>query len=575
MRAIDWAVFLATLAAIAVFGAWQGRRQRDLQGYVLAGHAAPWWGVLVSVMATQASAVTFLSTTGQGYADGLRFVQFYFGLPLAMVFLVATLLPLYYRAGVYTAYEYLERRFDAKTRALAAGLFLVQRGLAAGITIYAPSAVLSVLLGWPIGGTTALMGGIAVLSTTGGGAKAVGRTQFVQFLVILAGMGLAFAATVRLLPEGVGLGGALEIARARGRLEVAETRFDWNDRYTLFSGIVGGFFLQLAYFGTDQSQVQRYLTAESAQQSRKALLWNGLLKIPMQLAILFVGVMVFSVHHFSEPPIYANPVEVAAVEAGARAPELAAARERHHAAFLARRQAVEEWLAAEREPERSSARLRAQEASAAVEAARQDAARLVAEARGKAKASDVNYVFLRFVLDALPVGLVGLVLAAVFCAALSAVSAELNALATTSLVDGYRRFLRPEAPDLHFVRAGRALTVLWGAAAVGFAQFANRLGTLVEAVNILGSLFYGTILGIFLTGFFVKRAGGTAVCLAALAGEAVVLALFFATDVSFLWYNAAGCLAVLVAASALSIVGIGAAPVGSSAAAAARPANQR
>ncbi len=554
MKTADWLILAATLTFIVVYGTWRTRRQRDMNSFVLAGRSLPWWMVALSVMATQASAITFLSVPGQAFADGLRFVQFYFGLPLAMVVLCITVVPIYHRLKVLTAYEYLERRFDAKTRALAAGLFLLQRGLATGLTIYAPAVVLSVLLDWPVSVTTAGVGLLVVVYTATGGSKAVSVTQLQQMLVILAGMGLALVAILRLLPAGVSFSEAVAVAGVSGKLNAVDFSFDLSNRYNFWSGLIGGFFLALSYFGTDQSQVGRYLSGRSITESRLGLLFNGLAKVPMQFLILFVGAMVFVVFLFVPPPVNFNPVETRRLASGPLSAEYAKAEAEHRAVVDARRDAVGRFLVARRNGEPSAVQAARDEIHAAggrYDAVRERVAALVRKSNPLSDGRDTNYVFLRFVLEHLPTGLVGLILAAVFSAAMSSASAELTALASTTVVDGYKRFVCPDGSDAHYVAMSRWATVLWGLVAVAFAQFASRLGTLVEAVNVLGSLFYGTILGIFLVAFYAKRVAGTAVFAAAVASEAAVLLLFAFTRISFLWFNVVGCLLVVALSMAL------------------------
>ncbi len=557
MSALDWWVLAGTLAVFVGYGVWRSRGERDLGDYLLAGRAMPWPMVALSVMATQASAVTFLSTPGQGYADGLRFVQFYFGLPLAMIVLCVTALPIYHRLRVFTAYEYLERRFDGKTRTLAAALFLVQRGLAAGITLYAPALVLSVILGWDVRVTVALLGALAVVYTAAGGSRAVSHTQALQFTIILATMGLVAALTLRGLPHGVTMGDASYLAGALGRLNALTTRFDPNDRYTLWSGLIGGFFLQLSYFGTDQSQVGRYLTGRSLAQSRMGLVFNGLVKVPMQLAILSLGVVVFVASLVAGAPLHHDSGTVARVTRSEQAGEWRELEARNAAAEAARRHdamavvtarhgRAGEALAA------ATAALRADQTE--LDAVKRESAGLIARSAPGAPTSDTNFIFLRFVLATLPAGVIGLVFAAVFGASMNASSAELNALASTTVVDVWKRVGGRDAGPARELWVSRLVTVGWAAFAVGFATLAARLGSLIEAVNVLGSLFYGTILGIFVTAFFIRRAGGTAVFVAALVAEVAVLACFRFTAISFLWYNLIGCALVTVLSLALSAV---------------------
>jgi len=550
VSALDWAVLFGTLACFVAYGVWRGRGSRNLDGYLLADRRLRWPTVALSVMATQASAVTFLSTPGQGAADGLRFVQFYFGLPLAMVVLCVTAVPIYHRLKVFTAYEYLEQRFDGKTRTLAAALFLVQRGLSAGITIYAPALVLSVVLGWDVRWTAALLGALAVIYTTTGGNKAVSHAHVLQFLIILAAMGLAFAMIVAALPPGMGLAGAADLAGHLGRLNAVNFTFDPNDLYNVWSGLIGGFFLQLSYFGTDQSQVGRYLTGQSVAQSRLALLFNGLFKIPMQLGILFLGVMVFVLFHFLPAPLFYNPVESHKLASGAYAAAWRTLEARHAAVLERRADAARAFVAARRGHDAAGEQVAVQ----ALDAAERDAGALrgaavsvIQAADPRAQTSDTNYIFLHFVLHVLPAGIIGLVLAAIFAASMNSSSSELNSLASTTVVDVYKRLHHGDTAG-HEVWVSRIATLAWAAFAVGFAEYASRLGSLIEAVNILGSLFYGTILGIFLTAFYLKRAGGTATFIGAIVAEAVVIGCFRATRISFLWYNVIGCAVVMLVA---------------------------
>ena len=554
MSALDWKVLFGALAFFVAYGVWRGRGERNLTDFLLAGRSMRWTTVALSVMATQASAVTFMSTPGQGYVDGLRFVQFYFGLPLAMVVLSVTAIPIYHRLKVFTAYEYLERRFDGKTRSLAAGLFLVQRGLSAGIGIYAPSLVLSVILDWDIHWTCVLLGGLVVIYTASGGSKAVARTQELQFAIILATMAVAAVIVATSLPTGVSLGDAAWLAGRAGKLNALSLRFDPNDRYTLWSGLIGGFFLQLSYFGADQSQVSRYLTGRSIAQSRLGLLFNGLVKVPMQLAILSLGVLVFVFYQFAVPPPFFNPEITDTLARGPAAASYAAIEAHHRGAVAMRDHHARAMLAARRSGD-AQALAHSEEAydNAQRELAgvRNQTVALIQAQDPAAQTSDTNYVFLSFVLRYLPAGLIGLVFAAIFAASMNSSSAELNALTSTTVVDVIRRLTRAAPDGAPAVWLSRIVTVAWAAFAVGFAEYASRLGSLIEAVNILGSLFYGTILGIFLTAFYLKRVGGTAVFAGAIVAEIAVIACFKLTGISFLWYNLVGC--VLVMAVALAV----------------------
>lgn len=558
MRSFDWIVLAASLVFIVVYGVWKGRRNRDLDSYLLGDRSMRWYTVAFSIMATQASAITFISTPGQAYVDGMRFVQFYFGLPLAMVVLSITAVPLYRKLKVYTAYEYLEHRFDVRVRSLAAILFLIQRGLACGLTIYAPAVVLSVLLGWNLHVTNWVTGVLVIIYTAAGGTKAVSHTNFWQMVIILGGLLTTVVIAVTLLPQGVSFADAVHVAGRMGRLNAIDFSFDWNNRYNFWSGIIGGFFLALSYFGTDQSQVGRYLSGQSVTQSRLGLLFNGMVKVPMQFVILFVGVMVFVVYQFHQTPIHFNPVETRRVEASPLAGQFRVLQTEYDTLTDAKRDQIEALLKARRAHDRA-AEARAATSIDRIQTEAHDlrmqAREIVRQANPGSDGNDVNYIFLSFVLASLPVGVIGLVLAMIFAASMSSTASELNALASTTIVDIYRRFWKRARSERQLVVISKVMTVIWGALAILFAEYANRLGSLVEAVNILGSLFYGTILGIFLLAFYVKRAGGTAVFLGALVGEAAVVVCFVATDISFLWYNVVGCLGTIACALVFSLPG--------------------
>jgi solute:Na+ symporter, SSS family len=543
---VDWIVLCGSLAFMVIYGIVRGRKNRDLEGFILADRNMRWWTIGLSIMATQASAITFLSTPGQAYTDGMRFVQFYFGLPIAMVVLSVTAVPIFHRLKVYTAYEYLEGRFDLKTRSLAAFLFLIQRGLACGLTIYAPSLIISILLGWNLGITIFVIGVLVISYTATGGTKAVNHTTFLQMLIILVGMGAAFAAVIAMLPSGVGLGDATRIAGKLGRMNAIDTSFDLQNRYNIWSGLIGGFFLAMAYFGTDQSQVGRYLTGKSIAQSRMGLLLNGVVKVPMQFFILFVGATVFAFYQFVPPPVFFNRVETSKIASSEFAGEFRAIEEQHLAAHQIKQRHARAFL--DGVPGADAALI----ASAAeVKEIRGQAIDLIRRNDPNADTNDTNYVFLTFVLTYLPQGLVGLIMAAVLAASMSSTSAELNALASTSIVDIYKRLFRAQGDDRKMVLASKLATLFWGAFAILFAEYASRLGSLVEAVNILGSLFYGTMLGIFLVAFYVKHVGGTATFIAAVIAEIVVLYCFRYTAIPFLWYNVIGCLVLIAAAIAI------------------------
>lgn len=549
MRPLDWVVLLAALAGIVLYGLWKGRRTRGLDDFLVADRRMRWHHVALSIMATQASAITFLATPGQAYADGMRFVQVYIGLPVAMVVLSATAVPIYHRLKVYTAYEYLEGRFDLKTRTLAALLFLALRGLSTGVSLYAPSLILSVIMGWDIRLVIFIIGGAVMLYASTGGARAVDNTNFLQFLIIMGGMVVAFLTIVRLLPADVSFLEAAHVAGKLGRLNAIDFSFDVKNQYNFWSGLVGGCFLALAYFGTDQSQVQRYLTGESVAQSRLGLLFNGMVKLPMQFFILFLGATVFAFYQFTQPPVFFNPAQAERARAGVHGEQFRAIESDYAAAFEEKQKAARGYIGALRSGDDAAAEAASNELRAAqdkVNGVRAGAVEIIKEF--DAKPNDTNYVFLNFVTHYMPAGLVGLVLAAVFFASMSSTASEWSALAATTVVDIQRRLLKRDAGERYYLRSSKLATVMWGCFAIAFAQYAGQLGSLVEAVNRLGSLFYGTLLGIFLLGFYFKRITGTAAFLGALAGEAAVLYCFFFTNVAFLWYNLVGALVVVLAA---------------------------
>jgi SSS family solute:Na+ symporter len=555
MRTLDWIVLAATLLSIVLYGLYKGRGSRNIRGYLLADKQMRWYTVALSIMATQASAITFTSTPGQAYADGMRFVQFYFGLPIAMVILSITAVPIFHKLGVFTAYEYLEHRFDVKTRTLTSIIFLIQRGLAVGITIYAPSLVLSVMLGWDIRVASTLIGGIIIIYTTSGGVKAVNWTDFQQLLIIMFGMAMAFIMTIALLPKGVGITDALHVAGGMGRLNVIDFSFDLHNEYTFWSGLIGGTFVALAYFGTDQSQVQRYLTGSSVKQSRLGLLFNGMAKVPMQFFILLIGAMVFVFYQFERPPLFFNPVETKRIEQSRYADQYQAAERRYDAAFENKTEAVQRYLVARRSGDAGAirdAREAVNAASKNTEAIRAEGIEIIKQNDPNADPSDTNYIFLSFVMRYLPLGLVGLVFACIFAASMTSTSGELSALATCTIVDVYKRHIRKEGDDKHYLFVSRLAMAIWGVYAIFFAQYASNLGSLVVAVNILGSLFYGTMLAIFLIAFYMKWIGGTATFWAAFVGEAVVLYCFVFTSIPWLWYNVVGCVVVIATALILN-----------------------
>ncbi len=548
MTGLDWTVLVGTIATIVALGIWKTRGAATAESYLRGNYDLPWTTIGLSVMATQASAITFLSVPGQAYEDGMRFVQFYFGLPIAMVIISAFIVPIYYRLRVTTAYEYLESRFDMKTRLLGAFLFLIQRGLAAGITIYAPAIILSAVLGWPLEPTIFAIGVIVILYTVTGGSRAVAQTQKQQMVVMMGGMVVAAFVIVFHLPDHVSFGGALDVAGALGRMNVVNFEFDLDDRYNFWSGITGGLFLALSYFGTDQSQVGRYLTGRSITESRLGLLFNGVLKIPMQFVILLIGVLVFVFYQFTTPPMVFNQPLVDRVHQTAHAGELTALESAWDAAQTQKRAHVDAFLAARQtgdEAALETARAALVASAGQTDALRAQAKGVIAKAIPGAETKDSDYIFISFVTDWLPAGLVGLLIAVILSAAMSSTASELNALGATTTSDFYRRVFRRDASDRHILVASKLFTVFWGLVALAFASFASLLDNLIQAVNILGSLFYGTVLGLFLVAFFIKHVRGHAVFLAAVASQASVLALYATTDIGYLWFNVIGCAGVI------------------------------
>ncbi|MCC3158355.1 sodium:solute symporter [Hymenobacter sp. 15J16-1T3B] len=556
MSALDWAVLCGALLFIIGYGTWRTRRAgHSLDGYLLGGRQTRWWGVGLSIIATQASAVTFLSTPGQAYADGMRFIQFYFGLPVAMVLIAVVAVPIYHRLRVYTAYEYLQSRFDRRTRTLAAGLFLVQRGFSNGLSLYAPALVLSAILGWNTTATVLLLGAVMIAYTVSGGTRAVTVTQQGQVAVIFAGMATAGYLLVHYLPREVGFQDALHLAGGLGRLNFVDFHFSWTDRYNFWTGMTGGLFLALSYFGTDQSQVQRYLSGQSVTQSRLGLLMNGLVKVPMQLGILLIGVLMFVFYLFQPAPLTFNRPVYDRVMQGAQAPAARQLEQQHQDLQRAQQQAATAFVRARHAhdtPGQAAARQRLQLAQAAAAGLRQDWLALVKQTAPAADAKDTDYVFISFVLRYLPQGLVGLLIAVVLSAALGSAAGGLNSLGSTTLIDLYRPYTRREqCTDEHLVRVSRWATVGWGVLGIGFALFAARMENLIQAVNILGSLFYGTILGIFAVAFFQKQVHGRAVFWAAAAVQLATVLCFWLTDIAYLWYNILGCAAVMLLAALL------------------------
>jgi SSS family transporter len=557
MTRLDWAVVALTLLVIAGYGTFRARSVRDSDTYLRGGAGTRWWTVGLSIMATQASAITFLSMPGQAYQDGMGFVQFYLGLPIAMVLLAAVITPIYFKLRVYTAYQYLEGRFDRKTRQLVALLFLISRGLAAGLSIFAPSIILSTVFGWPLQATNLVIGVLCILYTVSGGTRAVNQTQTQQMVVILGGMALAFGYLLHRLPPQVSFGDALDLAGTLGRMKIIDFSPRLDTRYTLLSGMTGGLFVQLAYFGTDQSQVQRYLSGSSLSESRLGLLFNGLVKLPMQAAILLTGVLVFVFYQFQAPPIFFNQSELARLRASPHAAELSSLEGAHQQALTRRRDAALALVAARRAEDPAvlaGARERLRAAATDTERIQGAARDLVARTSRRAETKDADYIFIRFVTAELPAGLVGLLVAVIFCAAMSATAAALNALGSTTLVDFYRVSVRPQASDRHYLVAAKLATVFWGLVAVAFAAGASLFDNLIQAVNILGSIFYGPMLGVFLVGFFLRWVRGTPAFCGVVVAQAVVVGTFAYSSLGFLWYNVIGCGAVMAVALLLDLL---------------------
>jgi Na+/proline symporter len=548
MSTLDLIVLFGTLLFIVGYGVYKSQGSKNIEGYLKGDNSMKWWTVGLSVMATQASAITFLSTPGQAFEDGMGFVQFYFGLPIAMVVLSITFIPIYYRLKVYTAYEYLETRFDLKTRTLAALLFLVQRGMGAGITIYAPAIIVSTILDWNLTITNIVIGVLVIIYTVSGGTKAVSQTQKQQMAVMMGGMIIAAFVIIDLLPDDVSFGDALDVAGNMDRLNVVNFEFNLNDRYNIWSGITGGFFLALSYFGTDQSQVQRYLSGKSVAQSRLGLLMNGLLKVPMQFLILFVGVLVFIFYQFYQPPVFFNESVRGQVVQGEYAGQWEELENKHQQNFEAKREGLREMLQAVENQDEAGLQASKQRVNQLQEEQleiRGEVKELVNLAVPIAETRDTDYVFITFVMTYFPHGLVGLLLAVIFSAAMSSTASELNALGSTSTIDLYKRSIKKEGSDHHYLLASRLLTLLWGIIAIIFATFASLAENLIEFVNIIGSIFYGTILGIFLLAFYVRYVKSNAAFIAAVIAQITVIYLFFNTDIGFLWFNFIGCALVV------------------------------
>ena len=557
MGLIDWLVLLFTLISVVLYGIYKGKSTNDIDGYYRSGRELPWYVVMLSVMGTQASAITFLSAPGQAYTDGMRFVQYYFGLPLAMIVLCITFIPIFKKLNVYTAYEYLEKRFDRKTRSLAAMLFLLSRALSTGISIYAPSIILSSVLGWNIYLTNCIMGGIVILYSISGGARAVAYTQQLQLIIIFVGLILAGYLIMDMLPSDIGFLSALKLGKDFGKMNIittgmTEKGYNWNDRFNIISGIIGGFFLALSYFGTDQSQVGRYLTASSVKESRIGLLMNGMVKVPMQFFILLLGVLVFVYYMFHASPLYFNELATNKLKETSFKSRVIALEEQHSELAKEKKVHLAEWL----KDRQASSKLKLDEVAGKEELMRTEVKTMIKTSGISVEGSDTNYIFIRFVMDHMPHGLIGLLIAVIFLAAWGSISAALNSLSSSSLIDFHRPFINSSLSSKDEFMLSKKYTFLWGLFCVVFAQFATGMGSLIEAVNVLGSWFYGVMLGIFLVAFYVKSVGAKAVFYGAIAGEVVVLSMYFFTDIGWLWLNAIGAIAVLVFSFLLQKLGL-------------------
>ncbi len=565
MSTVDWVVLIVTLLAIVLFGVYKSRGTQNIDGYLLGNQSLPWYHVTLSVMATQASAITFLSAPGLAFSKGMSFVQFYFGLPLAMIVLCITFVPIFHRLKVYTAYEFLEKRFDLRTRALTAFLFLIQRGLSTGITIYAPSIILSTILNIDTTYTTLFIGGLVITYTVYGGTKAVSYTQLLQMGIIFSGLFVAGIMVVHLLPANIGFSDALQIAGKMGRTNAIDWSFDWDNQYTVWSGLIGGFFLQLSYFGTDQSQVGRYLTGASVSQSRLGLLMNGLVKIPMQFLILLIGVLVFAFYQFKQPPVFFNSYELNKLETSNYSSELNRIKSDYAIAFESKQTQVNQLDAALESGDAAAINISRnvlQVADERTKSIRQEAVDLMLKNDPDADTNDNNYIFLSFVTQYLPQGLIGLLIAIIFLASMGSTASALNSLTSTTVIDIYKRLINKQASDGRYLSVSRWITVIWGFFCILMALYASKLGNLIEAVNILGSLFYGTILGIFVVAFYFKKIGGAATFVAALITECIIFGLWLGNVMAFLWLNVVGCVVLVILAWIIEMMRAGKATSG-------------
>ena len=549
MSSIDWIVLILTLLSIVAYGIYKSKNVKTIDGYILSDRSLPWYTVGLSVMATQASAITFLSAPGLAYTSGMSFVQFYFGLPLAMIVLCVTFIPIFHKLKVYTAYEFLEKRFDVNTRVLTASLFLIQRGISTGITIFAPAIILSSVLHVDLTLTTLGIGSLVVIYTVYGGTKAVSYTQLLQMGIIFAGLLLAGILVVHLLPTNIGFRDALHIAGKSGKTNAIDFKLDLNNQYTVWTGLIGGFFLQLSYFGTDQSQVGRYLTGASIKESRMGLLMNGLLKVPMQFCILLIGILVFAYYQYHTPPLFFNEAEVNKLERSEHREAYQGIMQKHEQLSQEKTLVIQNLTNALDQHEEAKVdgfRNQLQEYNNQEKVLREDLVKLMKKNDVEADTNDNNYIFLRFVIDVFPKGLIGLLIAIIFLASMGATASAINSLSSTTVIDIYKRFVKKGADDAHYLLASRISTLCWGIFTVIIALYANKLGNLLEAVNILGSLFYGTILGIFLVAFYAKSISGRAVFIAALITEVIIISLWKMDIMAFLWLNPIGAALVIL-----------------------------
>lgn len=550
MHILDWSVLIGTILFIVIYGMWKTRKTNNVESYLLGDRDLKWWTIGLSIMATQASGITFLSTPGQAYESGMGFIQFYFGLPIAMVILSIFFLPIFYNLKVYTAYEYLEQRFDLKTRTLTAMLFLMQRGFAVGLTIYAPAIILSKILDWNLGLTNLAIGGVVTIYTVFGGTKAVSETQQQQMTIILIGLFVALFTVIAQLPNGVGFGDSVKIASQLGKMNIVDFKFDPQSRYNFWSGMLGGTFLFMSYFGTDQSQVQRYLSGKTLTESRLGLLFNGILKVPMQFAVLFVGMMVFMFYQFNPSPVHFNSENVTQLQQSPQKEVFADLESKHKQVFEAKKNAIYDMVKANQsgnETALNQAKSQVNEYISQDKAIKKEVENLIKANNPNAETKDTDYVFITFVMKHLPIGIVGLLIAVIFAAAMSSISSEINALATTTVIDIYRRSFVKDASDEHYFKASVWLTIFWGCIALVFAALASLFDNLIQAVNIIGSLFYGVILGIFLIAFFFKHIRSKSVFIAAIISELIVILLYFADkyhwggySIAYLWLNLIG-----------------------------------